>query len=140
MREPVANVTPIWRPGASTIAFLVLILTTGPLAWSIDLIFKFVLASNACLSPSPSHEWLFTPGAFIVIDAVAFAIAAAATWESYRVWSGTSQRTSNFYGVTETGEKRQHFLAMWGMLTGAMFLSAIAFSFVVNLIVQPCTY
>jgi hypothetical protein len=140
MRETTANRTPRWRPDAHTIAFLVLILTTGPLAWSIDLILKFVLASNACLRPSPSHEWLFTPGAFILIDVVAFAITAAATWESYRAWSATSQRTSNFYGVTETGEKRQHFLTMWGMLIGAMFLSAIAFSFVVNLVVQPCTY
>lgn len=140
MRETAANSTPRWQPDAHTIAVLVLMLATGPLAWSIDLILKFVLASNACLSPSYSRAWLFTPGAFILIDVVAFAITAVATWESYRVWSAHSQSTAHFYGVTETGETRQHFLAMWGMLIGAMFLNAIAFSFVVNLVVQPCAY
>ncbi|HVZ04838.1 hypothetical protein [Hyphomicrobium sp.] len=124
----------------NNMVFLAFILIVGPLAWSLDLLVKFVLASNACLSTNPSHEWLFAPTTFIVIDIVAFAITAVATWAAYESWNATApQHVGNFHAVTEVGEGRQHFLAFWGMMIGAMFLSAIVFSFIVILMVQPCT-
>jgi hypothetical protein len=120
--------------------FLAFILVAGPVAWLLDLFVKFVLASDACLDASPAYGWLFEPSAFVVVDVLAFAITAIAAAESYQSWNATSPgRNSDFHAVTEIGESRQHFLALWGMLIGALFLSAIVFSFVVNLTVQPCT-
>ena len=139
MKEIAENRTrrPLNRNGTACLAFM---LIAGPLAWSLDLLLKFILASNACLYPSPSYQWLFEPSSFILIDLVAFAITAVAAWEYYRSWNATVPgRTSRFHAVTEIDEDRQHFLALWGMLIGAVFLSAILFSFVVNLAVQPCT-
>jgi hypothetical protein len=128
-----------FSPNLNNVAFLAFILIIGPLAWSVDLFLKFILASNACLHPNLSHRWLFEPSAFIVIDLVAIAVTAIATWQAYRSWNASMPGgTSDFHAVTELGEGRQHFLALWGMLIGAMFISAIVFSFVVNVAVQPC--
>jgi hypothetical protein len=138
MKEATAN-SARHPPNYYGMAFLVFILVAGPLAWSLDLLVKFVLASNACLSPHHSLRWLFEPSTFIVIDVLAFAVTAVAAWAAYRSWnSPIPARTGHFHAATDIGEGRQHFLALWGMWIGAMFLSAIAFSFVVNLAVQPC--
>lgn len=139
MKETTANTARI-SPNLNNVAFLVFILSVGPLAWLLDLFLKFVLASNACLNPSPTHQWLFEPSTFIVIDLVAIAVTAIATWQAYRSWNATAPNaTRHFHAVAEIGESRQHFLALWGMLIGALFISAIVFSFIVNLAVQPCT-
>ena len=80
MKEIAENRTrrPLNRNGTACLAFM---LIAGPLAWSLDLLLKFILASNACLYPSPSYQWLFEPSSFILIDLVAFAITAVAAWE-----------------------------------------------------------
>ncbi|MBS0234888.1 MAG: hypothetical protein JSR99_15550 [Proteobacteria bacterium] len=120
--------------------FLAFILAAGPLAWSLDLLVKFVLASNACENPSRANEWIFDPSSFTIIDIVAIAVTALATWQAYQTWNATTTRQpGHFHTVTEVGEGRQHFLALWGMMIGAMFLSAIVFSFIVNLAIPPCT-
>jgi hypothetical protein len=138
MRETTAN-TARNSPELNNLAFLTFILIIGPLAWSIDLLLKFILASNACLHPNLSHSWLFEPSAFIVIDLLAIAVTGIATWQAYRSWAAAAPGgASHFHAVTEIVEGRQHFLALWGMLIGAMFISAIVFGFVVNLVVQPC--
>lgn len=137
MKETTVN-NARFSPNLNNAAFLAFMLVVGPLAWLLDLFLKFVLASNACLHPD--QKWLFEPSAFIVIDLVAIAVTAIAMWEAYRSWNATTPGgASRFHAVTEIGESRQHFLALWGMLIGAMFISAIVFGFVVNLAVQPCT-
>jgi hypothetical protein len=139
MKETTVRKAP-FSPSLNNMAFLALILIIGPLAWSVDLFLKFILASNACLNPNPSHRWLSEPSAFIVIDLIAIAVTAIAMWQAYRSWRETIPGdTDHFRAVTEVGEGRQHFLALWGMLIGALFISAIVFSFVVNVAVQPCT-
>ncbi len=140
MKETSPN--PVRRSPAffNSSVFLAFILAAGPLAWSLDLLLKFVLASNACSNPNRAHQWIFAPASFTVIDVVAIAITALATWQAYQNWNATTPpRSGHFHTVTEVGEGRQHFLALWGMMIGAMFLSAIIFSFVVNLAVPPCT-
>jgi hypothetical protein len=139
MKATTISAAPV-SPNLNNAVFLAFILLIGPIAWSIDLFLKFILASNACLHPDLSRKWLFGPSAFIVIDLIAIAVTAIAMWQAYRSWSATApDGTRNFQAVTELGEGRQHFLALWGMLIGAMFISAIVFSFVVNFAVQPCT-
>lgn len=126
-------------PNHGGLIFLAFVLGAGPLAWFLDLSLKFVLASNACLYPRASPGWLFAPSSFVLIDLVAILVTAVAMWQAYQSWNATAPgHAKDFHAVTEIGEHRQHFLALWGMLIGAMFLSAIVFSLIVNLAVQPC--
>lgn len=125
------------RPTWNEMAFLAFILVAGPLAWYLDLVIKFALASNACLNPVRSNAWFYGRWSFTLIDLVAIGISAWAAWESYRSWNATSAGR-HIYSVSEVGESRRHFLALWGMLIGVLFISAIVFSFVADLAVPPC--
>lgn len=125
-------------PNSNEMVFLAFILVAGPLAWFVDLLLKFALASNACLNPNPSDAWFYGRWTYAIIDLVAIGIAAWAAWESYRSWDAT-RAGRHLYSVSEAGENRQHFLALWGMLIGVLFISSIMFSLVADLAVPPCT-
>jgi hypothetical protein len=113
----------------------------GPIAWSLALLLKYALASNTCYYvPAGGQQdftWLWSW--FIVIDVVALIITGVAAWLSYRSWSATRHESPGHIDtVSEIGEGRKRFLALWGLLIAALFGAAIIFGFIVDVAVPPC--
>jgi hypothetical protein len=122
-------------------AFLAFILTAGPLAWLLSLFVKFVLASKACLRPSEFTGRFPPQGVYVIIDVVAIVVVCIAAWLSYREAHATAARSwDKFHHVTDVGEAREHFLALWALLISALFISAIIFGFVADVTVSPCAF
>jgi hypothetical protein len=126
-----------WR---ATLILTVMMLA-GPIAWSLSLFLKYALASNTCsyLPPGSNENLTWLWSWFIVIDVCALVITGIAAWLSYQSWSATRHESPGHIDtVSEIGEGRKRFLALWGLLIAMLFGSAIIFSFVVDVAVPPC--
>jgi hypothetical protein len=75
--------------------------------------------------------------ALMAFDAIALLAAALGGWVSWRAWRGAGQQTSH-RDVLHTGEGRDRFLAVWGLLSSVWFLFAILFNTIASLVVPPC--
>jgi ABC-type spermidine/putrescine transport system permease subunit II len=117
-------------------------LLAPPIAWSLQLLVNFGLASYACfprefprLSSTPGWVW----PTLVAINLVALAVSVVATAISYRNLRRTGEEASGGHGrLLEAGEGRTRFLAVWGIWTGVWFTFAIVFNTIGVLWVQRC--
>jgi hypothetical protein len=117
-------------------------LIAPPLAWSVQSIVGYGLCSEACypgdtprMSPAFTGLW----DTLIGINGVALAVGAFGIFVAARNWRATRRETgSSAAHLIERGEGRTRFLAMCGLLLGAGFLVAIAFTSVTIFLSPVC--
>lgn len=122
-------------------AFLAFILLAGPVAWLLSLFVKFALVSNACLGANDFSSVRPQQGLYVIIDIIAIAVVALAAWFAYREARSTAAHSwDKFHNISNVGEARTHFLALWAILISALFISAIIFGLVADITVSSCTF
>ena len=119
--------------------------TGGPIAWTGQLLICYGLTSYACY-PGPVPRSSVLPGwsllgpALTIFDGAAFALAAAALFVSYRIYTMTrSEMRGETHDLLDVGEGRTRFLAFCGLLTAAGFALVIVFNTLSLYLVPPCT-
>src|SRR5690348_5131768 len=85
---------PAPHSGAVGIGTLFAVLLTGPVAWSIELLANYALASHACFPRAFPHEaaiegWSWTWAATLAINLVALIATCVATVFAVRIWRRT---------------------------------------------------
>jgi hypothetical protein len=117
-------------------------LAAPPLAWSVQSIVGYGISSEACYPgdtplalPLFSGMWKLLLG----INGVALVVGALGVAIAYRNWRATRRELGgNPERLLERGEGRTRFLAMCGLLLGAGFVVATAFSSVTLLLSPLC--
>jgi hypothetical protein len=108
-------------------------LLAPPLAWGVQLIVNYGLASHACFpgdmprtSLAPGWEWVAP--AIIALNLASLAIAAAASVVSLSIWRRTREEAAGGHAsALDIGQGRTRFLAIWGMWSGVWFALQILF-------------
>ena len=108
-------------------------LLAAPLAWAVDELALYFIASRLCEMKTYSvAEGLSraTSPLFIVISVVTFAVALAGTWVAYNSWKNSRhEKHGSGHTLVEIGEGRTRFLAMTGLITSSGFAIAFIFMF-----------
>jgi hypothetical protein len=139
-----AQAHPAPHRGRVGLLALTLGLTGAPLAWGLHLVASYAITSHSCFpgaaprSAVPLHSqglsWLL-----IALDLAAIVVAAVAVLVSHRSWQSTRREFPGHAGdLIDIGEGRTRFLSLWGMLTSAGFMIAIAIDLVGLWILPLC--
>jgi hypothetical protein len=114
----------------------------APAAWSLQLLASYALVAHGCY---PDAEPMTTP---VVPDLrtlvlgtgmAALAVALLAGGSAWRSWRATQQeREGGHEALLEAGEGRTRFMALAGMLLGAVFALGIVMNVVPLLLLRPC--
>ena len=105
--------------------FLMLGLVGAPLAWGLQFVVIYAFASQLCMVQSPS--WL--PWLLPAVNLAGLVGAALALGLSFSHLRKTRQEHEDQAGsMTDAGEGRTRFLAIWGIWISIVFLLAIAFN------------
>jgi hypothetical protein len=114
------------RVGRLAIAFG---LGAAPAAWGVQLLFNASLASHACFPkdvPLAAPSWTSVTSVVVAIAILALVICLFATLVAWRSWLRTAtERPGSAHHLLESGDGRTRFLAMAGMMSGALFSIAI---------------
>ena len=119
--------------GQIGLGWLMTSLLTAPIAWSIQLLVIYGLASYACGPDRPAGAGARDLGALVwvlpAVNVAALVVAALAIWLSFSHLRRTrSEEAGQSGGMMDAGEGRTRFLSIWGIWTGVLFLLAIAFN------------
>lgn len=119
-------------------------LLAGPVAWGLQELLSYGLASHACFpSDMPLGEALAGWGELktylIVIDVLAILLSLAGIAVSFMNWRTSREEASGSSGeLVEAGEGRTRFLSLWGVLAGGGFLVGIVFNTIAFAMVPLC--
>ena len=131
-------------PEARSEKFLTLLFgaTAAPIFWTGQLILSYAVTAYVCYPGDHPHP--LAPGAtlfpvLLVFDAVALLACAAGGIISWRAWdrSAHAGRAAPHH-ILHTGEGRDRFLAMWGLMSSLWFFFAILFNAIASVTVPPC--
>jgi len=118
-------------PDGMSWSLMLFCLAGGPVAWSVQLLVNYALASHACYPydvPSahvlPGWHWVWP--LVLVLNLIAVAVALAAGFLSLRTWRASP------------GASAARFLSLCGIMSGFGFLAAIIFDTVVVFAVPTC--
>jgi hypothetical protein len=114
-------------------------LCAAPIAWTLQFLINYGLASHACyprdMSQPEGGLW-YGP---LAINLVAILVSLAAAIVSYAMWRSARREHSGASGqALEVGEGRTRFMALLGMMTGLGFLFATICDTVVLLVERQC--
>jgi hypothetical protein len=119
-------------------ALLAFAIIAGPLIWSLHLFVNYGFASHVCFPGAApikgwphGEDWLWT--LLTGVDLAGIAIAALAAFASYAIWRPARREYAG-----SPAHSRVRFLALWGIMTSAGFVIAIAFDLVGILVLQSC--
>jgi hypothetical protein len=74
-----------------------------------------------------------------LFDVVALIACTAGGLVSWRAWRRSSHaKAQDEHHLLHTGEGRDRFLAMWGMMSSLWFFFAILFNAIASITVPPC--
>jgi hypothetical protein len=114
----------------------------APLAWSVQELVNTPVVGHACFPRSePLHAPVFggTVALALAVSAVTALVALAALLTALRTWRsvrlGHDREES---ALLEVGEGRTRFMALAGILLGAVFLLGIVMHAIPILLVPPC--
>lgn len=129
-------------PETRTVHFLTLLfgVAAAPIFWAGQLILGYAVTAYACYPGDHPVRPDFGSGLFsamIVFDLVALATSAAGGLVSWRAWR-VVRRDGGPRHTLHTGEGRDRFLAMWGLLSSLWFFFAILFNAIASVMVTPC--
>lgn len=139
---PLTLTHPAPHRGNVAVSVLFIGLFAGPIAWGLQLLINFALASHACYpdgAPLTTPGWHSAWGVILLLNIVAAILSLAGAALSYRHWQATREEHPGGAGHTiEAGEGRTRFLALWGVMTGFGFLVAILFNTLALFMVPQC--
>jgi hypothetical protein len=128
-----------------SVPLLLLGVFAGPVAWGLQLVTNFALASHSCFpSDVPRTSilpgWQWSSPAILAINIAAAVLSLAGAAISYRHWQAVRhEHHGSVRQAVEAGEGRTRFLAIWGVMTGLGFFVAIIFNTIGFLMVPQCT-
>lgn len=128
------------------LAELAFALAAPPLAWAIQLVVGYGVASHVCFSGSApnvsaSFAWGRAIPLLLAVELVASLIAVSGAAVALRLWRATREEVEGgAEEMVEAGKGRTRFLALWGLMTSVGFLGAIMFSLIGLLVVPLCGY
>ncbi len=129
-------------PETHSVHFLTLLFgaSAAPIFWAGQLILGYAVTAYACYPGDHPVQvryggTLFS--AMIVFDIVALIACAAGGLVSWRAWQKVRSDQGHRHTL-HTGEGRDRFLAMWGLLSSLWFFFAILFNTIASLTVTPC--
>jgi hypothetical protein len=102
--------------------------SAAPLCWLGQMMLDYGITAYACypgdhpLGPS-AGSGLVLP--LLLFDLIALAGCAAGAFVSWRIWA-------------QHHAGRNHFLALWGVMSSLWFFAAILFNAIVSVTVTPC--
>lgn len=113
----------------------------APLFWLGQMMLGFLVTADACFggdrptaaASSPLRTVLFAFDGAAIAAALAAGVVAYASWRTLR-----GEKQGGHQTALETGEGRARFLALWGILSSAIFLAAIIFSTIATMGVPLC--
>lgn len=117
---------------------LVFAVFAAPLAWALQLVANYSLSAHACYPvnvPLAVPVWGSLWWILIGIDMAAIIVAGGAffiaigQWQAWRGASGA-----------HVGERRNRFLAKWGMMISGLFSIAVIFTIVMLFIEPVCNW
>jgi hypothetical protein len=112
----------------------------APIFWTGQLILGYVVTAYACYPGDHPVQVRFGGALFstmISFDIVALVACAAGGLVSWRSWQKVRADRGHRHTL-HTGEGRDRFLAMWGLLSSLWFFFAILFNTIASLTVTPC--
>ena len=108
-------------------------LLAAPLAWAIDELVLYYVASHLCELKTHDLAGTLARGTspwFIGVSVAALLVALAGVWVSYGSWHKSQREKGGSEAkLIEVGEGRTRFLAMCGLLTSVGFLIGFLFIF-----------
>jgi hypothetical protein len=119
-------------------------LLAAPLAWFVQLVVAYGLASHACFPhdvslPGASAGWHWAWPASLALNLAALLACAAAAILCWRHWRRARGEAAGSHGrLLEAGEGRTRFLAVFGMWSGVWFAIAIVADTILLLEVPLC--
>ena len=129
-------------PETRSVKFITLLLgaCAAPIFWQGQLVLGYGITAYACY-PGDHPVMPRLTGALVtalmIFNVVALAACAAGAFVSWRAWR-TVREAGGHRHTLHTGEGRDRFLAMWGMLSSLWFFFAILFNAIASLMVPPC--
>ena len=129
-------------PETRSVKFLTLLFgaCAAPIFWIGQILLGYSVSAFACY---PGDQPVMPPtvgllfNVLMAFDVVALAAAVAGGLISWRAWRMADGGASHRY-VLHTGEGRNSFLAIWGLLSSLWFFFAILFNTIATITVPPC--
>ncbi len=118
-----------------------------PLAWIAQMTLSEPLAAQACYPHAVPLSAPLLPHLQLLLAAVtlcAVGAGAAIAWLAWSSWCRVSDDPAEKeeiagHATAETGDGRTRFLALMGVMSSLLFLTAILITGLAVLIVSPCT-
>lgn len=129
-------------PETRTVHFLTLLFgaAAAPIFWTGQVLLGYGVTAYACYPGDHPVQITFGGAIFDVVlafDIVALIACIAGGLVSWRSWRRVRQNSGHRHTL-HTGEGRDRFLAMWGLLSSLWFFFAILFNAIASLTVAPC--
>jgi len=117
-------------------------LAAAPVAWNVQLLFSVGFASHACYPRDVPLElpiWSNLWGILLAIGLAGIAVAILGGLVSFRNWRLTfDESTGSVHHMLDRGEGRTRFIAMFGILTSAVFALGVVFATAAVFLVPLC--
>jgi hypothetical protein len=131
-------------PETRSVRFVTLMLgaCAAPIFWLGQMMLAYGVTAYVCY-PGDHPQSLATArplfAVLLAFDAVALIACAAGGLVSWRAWRcSTHDKARNHRHVLHTGEGRDRFLALWGIMSSLWFFAAILFNVIASVMVPPC--
>lgn len=122
--------------------FLWLSVLAAPLAWVAHLLVNYAIADHACSALAGGTGSAFAGGqltTMLLIDLAAILFSVAAGYIAVEHWRNSqSERGGGMQHLVHSGEGRTRFLAMCGILTSALFATAVLIDAIGTILGPPC--
>ena len=114
----------------------------APVAWSLQLLASYALVAHGCYPDAEPMTIPVVPGLKTLVlgtGVAALVVALLAGGSAWRSWRATPQEHGGGHeALLEAGEGRTRFMALAGMLLGAVFALGIVMNVVPLLLLRPC--
>jgi hypothetical protein len=129
-------------PETHSVHFLTLLFGTiaAPIFWTGQVLLGYAITAYACYPgdhPVHVHFGDTLSGVVLAFDIVALIACGAGGLVSWQSWRKVRQDRAPRHTL-HTGEGRDRFLAMWGLLSSLWFFFAVLFNTIASLLVTPC--
>jgi hypothetical protein len=131
-------------PETRSVKFLALLFgaCAAPIFWLGQLILGYGVTAYACYPGDHPQNLMGSSALFtalLVFDAVALIACAAGGAVSWAAWRRASiNKERSHRHILHTGEGRDRFLAMWGIMSSLWFFAAVLFNVIASVTVPPC--
>jgi hypothetical protein len=116
-------------------------LALAPLTWFVQLSIETPLLSQACYPRDEPYQGAL-PGLSLVmlaVDAISLVLALAGLFVAWRTWRRTSrEKPGKGRRLLASGDGRSRFMAMAGILTSGLVVTAMVYVGVTHLLLRGC--